>query len=106
MFYEPGRFHPGRRHPPPTTLSLLQDHGSVLTLDAEQHARRKEMFMAMMGPARLTELVELFETQWQRRLAPVAEPGQDTPAGRSGRGVCASVCEWAGLPQSERNRTC
>src|SRR5690606_2387583 len=36
MFYVPGRFT--RNHAmPPTTLSLLQDKGSSLTLDGEEH---------------------------------------------------------------------
>src|SRR5690554_6631161 len=58
MFYVPGRFtRVGAM--PPTTLSLLQDHGSVLTLDGEAHARRKEMFMALMGPSRIADLITL-----------------------------------------------
>lgn len=101
MFYQPDRFtRVGAM--PPTTLSLLQDHCSVLTLDAEQHARRKEMFMAMMGPARLTDMVELFETQWQHRLPRWQSRGRVRLQDEMEEVLCASVCQWVGLHQNER----
>lgn len=101
MFYQPGRFtRIGAM--PPTTLSLLQDHSSVLTLDAEQHARRKEMFMAMMGPARLSEMVELFEAQWQCRLPRWQNRGRIRLQDEVEEVLCASVCQWAGVQLSER----
>lgn len=101
MFYTPGRFtRVGAM--PPTTLSLLQDHGSVLTLNDQQHARRKEMFMALMGPARLAELVDLFEAQWHRRLQRWQDQGRIRLQDEVEEALCASVCQWAGLQQTER----
>lgn len=101
MFYEPGRFtRVGAM--PPTTLSLLQDHGSVLTLDDAEHARRKEMFMALMGPARLAELVELFESHWQRRLPHWQSKPQIRLQDELEEVLCASVCRWVGLNLSGR----
>lgn len=101
MFYEPGRFtRVGAM--PPTTLSLLQDHGSVLTLDDAQHARRKEMFMALMGPARLGEMIDLFEAQWHRRLQQWQRQDQIRLQDEVEEVLCASVLQWVGLPQTER----
>ena len=101
MFYEPGRFtRVGAM--PPTTLSLLQDHGSVLTLDDEEHARRKEMFMALMGPSRLAEMVELFEAEWSRRLAQWRQRGRIRLQDEVEEVLCASVCRWAGIELDER----
>ena len=96
MFYVPGRFT--RNHAmPPTTLSLLQDQGSSLTLTGEAHARRKEMFMALMGPARLEQLVTIFEEEWQARLA----RWQTMPAvvlqTEAEYILCRSACRWAGI---------
>lgn len=96
MFYVPGRFtRVGAM--PPTTLSLLQDHGSVLTLDDQEHARRKEMFMALMGPARLAELVALFESQWRRRLPYWQSRPRIRLQDELEEVLCASVCRWVGL---------
>lgn len=101
MFYAPDRFtRVGAM--PPTTLSLLQDHGSVLTLNDQQHARRKEMFMALMGPARLAELVDLFEAQWHQRLQRWQGQGRIRLQDEVEEALCASVCQWAGLHQTER----
>lgn len=107
MFYVPGRLT--RKHAmPPTTLSLLQDKGSSLTLTGEAHARRKEMFMALMGPARLKQLVEIFEQEWQEQLS----HWQATPSivlqNKAEYILCRSACRWAGITLDEtqaRQRT-
>lgn len=46
MFYAPGRFT-RRGAIPPTALRLLQDKGSVATLDGDAHRRRKAMFLSL-----------------------------------------------------------
>lgn len=104
MFYVPGRFT--RNHAmPPTTLSLLQDKGSSLTLTGEAHARRKEMFMALMGPARLEQLVAIFEEEWQARLA----RWQTMPAvvlqTEAEYILCRSACRWVGITLDEGQAT-
>ncbi|WGK60483.1 cytochrome P450 [Halopseudomonas sp. SMJS2] len=104
MFYVPGRFT--RNHAmPPTTLSLLQDKGSSLTLTGEAHARRKEMFMALMGPARLEQLVAIFEEEWQARLA----RWQSMPAvvlqTEAEYILCRSACRWVGITLDEGQAT-
>ncbi len=49
QFYQPGRFT-RRNAIPRTALALLQDWGSVQTLDGEAHRHRKRLFMDMMHP--------------------------------------------------------
>ncbi|MEZ2744769.1 cytochrome P450 [Halopseudomonas bauzanensis] len=96
MFYVPGRFT--RNHAmPPTTLSLLQDQGSSLTLTGEAHARRKEMFMALMGPARLEQLVTIFEEEWQGRLARWQTMLAVVLQTEAEYILCRSACRWAGI---------
>jgi fatty-acid peroxygenase len=54
---------------PQTTLRLLQDKGSVATLDAEAaHRRRKRMFLSMMGPPDAERLADEAEVQWRARI--------------------------------------
>src|SRR5688572_22657666 len=49
MFYREGNFtRVGAM--PPTTLRLLQDKGSVQSLDGREHRHRKAMFMRMVTP--------------------------------------------------------
>ena len=49
---------------PKSVLHLLQDEGSVQSLDDEAHLVRKKMFMRMMGEASLLRAVELFRHQF------------------------------------------
>ena len=107
MFYVPGRFTRNGAMPP-TTLSLLQDHGSVLTLDDEEHARRKEMFMGLMGPARLAQLMELFEAEWRRRIPVWQRQPSVILQDEVEQVLCQSVCQWVGISLDEdelRQRT-
>ena len=107
MFYVPGRFT--RNHAmPPTTLSLLQDKGSSLTLTGEEHARRKEMFMALMGPARLQQLVEIFEQEWQAQLPRWQTMHSVVLHSEAEYILCRSACRWVGITLDEtqaRQRT-
>src|SRR5688572_25347960 len=67
IFYEPDRFT-RRRAMPPTALMLLQDKGSVQLLDGEPHRWRKRMFMSLMTPASIQELVDLAAGQWRAHM--------------------------------------
>lgn len=101
MFYEPGRFTRNGALPA-SALKLLQDKGSVATLDAEAHRHRKAMFMSLMTPARLQAVAKLAADG----LRAAAEGWQ--ARGRVGlhhgfRGVlCRAVCAWAGVPADGR----
>src|SRR5690554_3174768 len=59
-FYTPGRFTRSGALPP-TTLRLLQDKGSVQSLDGAAHRRRKGGFMALMTAASVARLTTSFE---------------------------------------------
>jgi fatty-acid peroxygenase len=65
QFYREGRFT-RRGAMPATVLTLLQDRGSVQTLDGSEHRHRKQMFMLMMSPASVTRGREIFRDEWQR----------------------------------------
>jgi len=54
---------------PPTTLRLLQDKGSVQSLEGEAHRHRKRMFMGLMSPEGIARIGDLFDARCQAKLA-------------------------------------
>ena len=108
MFYQPGRFT-RRGALPPTALTLLQDFGSVATLDGDMHHRRKEMMMGLFGPLERQRLATLVEAQWRKRFAQwEAGPQARVSVHEEAQHVlCRAACEWAGippLPEDDANR--
>ena len=68
MFYEAGRMT-RRGAMPSTVVALLQDKGSVQTLDGHAHRVRKEMFLDMMDAMRLDEARRLFREEWRAAVS-------------------------------------
>lgn len=96
-FYAPDRFtHDGVL--PASALKLLQDKGSVATLDADAHRRRKVMFMSLATPGRLDEMARLAA----REMRTAAEGWRTREEVRLHGGfravLCRAVCAWAGVP--------
>lgn len=96
QFYSPGRFT-RRGALPLFAMTLIQDLGSVMVLNDEDHRRRKAMFMEMMSPESLRRIGELTEKhwraailQWQQRKRVVLFHEAHIP-------LTAAICEWAGL---------
>ena len=100
VFYEGDRFT-RRGALPPTVVHLLQDRGSVQTLDGAGHRHRKAMFLDIMNEASVAELVRLFEKYWRQRSA--GWQGRTVVLHREVRIILtAAACEWAvGLPLQE-----
>jgi fatty-acid peroxygenase len=97
MFYQPGRFT--RRHAlPATTLALLQDFGSVMTLDGEAHRKRKAMLMSLFGPLERQRLVGLAAAEWRTQFARWPKQARVTVHGAAQEVLCRAACRWAGIP--------
>ncbi|WP_181705563.1 cytochrome P450 [Chthonobacter rhizosphaerae] len=97
MFYGGGHFT-RKGAMPQTTLRLLQDKGSVQTLDGAAHRVRKAMFLSMLSPDRVEDLAELMESEWRARL-PDWELADRVVLLDAVRPVLtAAVCRWAGVP--------
>lgn len=101
MFYSPGRFT-RRGALPEATLHLLQDEGSVATLDGATHAARKAMFMGMMTPERLDEASSLARTELIEAARNWPEQGEIRLHAAFRAILCRAVCRWAGLELDER----
>ncbi|HYD26613.1 cytochrome P450 [Brevundimonas sp.] len=100
-FYTPGRFTRAGAMPP-TTLRLLQDKGSVQSLDGEAHRRRKGQFLALMTSASIARLTSLFEAAWRRRVEDWPRDEPFVLLRQSERILCDAVCAWAGAPLDGR----
>ncbi|WP_207482013.1 cytochrome P450 [Arenibaculum pallidiluteum] len=97
VFYERDRFT-RRGALPVTTLKLLQDRGSVQTLDGAAHRRRKEMFLSLMAPDAVERLAMLMAREWRARI-PVWERGGEIVLLPEVQDIlCRAVCAWAGVP--------
>ncbi|MCF6509809.1 cytochrome P450 [Blastococcus sp. MG754426] len=98
--YEPDRMT-RRRALPVTTLTLLQDFGSVELLDEEAHPHRKQMFMSLMTPGSLEEIGDLLEREWRRALPAWGAAGEVGLFDAVRELLCRAVCAWAGVPLAE-----
>lgn len=96
QFYTPGRFT-RRGALPSFALSLLQDRGSVLTLDRENHHLRKQMFLSLMTREKLSWLAELTAFHWWAEARNWQRMDNIVLLHEAHVPLCAAICEWSGL---------
>ncbi|AJE49059.1 cytochrome P450 [Celeribacter indicus] len=97
-FYAPGRMS-RRGAMPVSVMTLLQDRGSVQTLDGEAHRRRKALFLDLMTPERLEaarailaeELARAAAEEWRGRKEVVLSDA-------IGGIMCRTALRWCDLP--------
>lgn len=92
---------------PPTVKHLLQDAGSVQTLQGEAHRHRKAAFLSLMGPEAMERLGEIYEEEWHRAVS--ALRSRLAGPGRRRRTfvlheelkpiLTRTACRWAGIPE-------
>ncbi|MFD2091413.1 cytochrome P450 [Blastococcus deserti] len=99
-FYTPDRLTRKGALPLPN-LALLQDVGSVQVLDGAEHRHRKAMFLSMMTPAALDELVALFEQEWGEAERRWAAQEHVVLLDAVHEVLCRTVCAWSGVPLAE-----
>lgn len=99
-FYREGRFT-RRGAIPPTTLMLLQDKGSVATLDDDAHRERKKMFMALMTPEAIQALVDSFERHWRNAISKWEVMHEVRLFDEVEEIICRAACEWSGIALTE-----
>jgi fatty-acid peroxygenase len=87
---------------PPGTLRLLQDLGSVQTLDGEAHRRRKALFLDVVAsPASRALLVGAFREAWLEQIGALPA-GPVAMQALAARALAAAVLRWAGIPADGR----
>jgi fatty-acid peroxygenase len=100
MFYQPDRFT-RKRALPPTALLLLQDRGSVQLQDGAAHRNRKQMFLSLMTPTSIQQLVDLTAAEWRARLAAWEAQPAVVLHTEVQEILCRAVCAWAGIALTE-----
>lgn len=101
QFYYPGRFT-RRGALPLFVLTLIQDLGSVMVLDREDHERRKSMFLSLMSPESLARMAELTEQHWRAAMREWQSRRRVVLFREAHAPICAAICEWSGLKMSRR----
>lgn len=102
MFYQEGNFtRVGAM--PPTTMRLLQDKGSVQSLDGRDHRHRKAMFMRLMTPDAIKQMLEIAERAWLDAIEEWAEKDKIVFLDEAERLLTRAAAEWAGIPLGPRN---
>ena len=84
---------------PPTTLRLLQDKGSVQSLDGAAHRHRKAMFVRLLMENSPHDLVASFERHWQAALPEWQSKGEVELFGAVNLVLTRASAEWVGVPK-------
>lgn len=83
---------------PGTTLRLLQDKGSVATLDDDAHHARKAMFMSLMSSASIYQLTQRAEFHWQQRAVQWQQKDAVDIFPELEKILFQAVCDWTCVP--------
>ena len=96
QFYHEGRFT-RRGAMPSTVVPLLQDWGSVQTLDGEAHRHRKQIFACAMEPDSIASAVAIFREEWD--LAVSSWEGRDVVLhDELALVMTRTALRWSGIP--------
>jgi fatty-acid peroxygenase len=92
-----GRHFSRDRALPSTVQHLLQDKGSVQTLQDEPHRHRKSLFVELLRPVELERLRALFAEEW--RITKEAAHGEPLAiADATAPALTRAVVSWIGIP--------
>ncbi|MCB5177599.1 cytochrome P450 [Microvirga lenta] len=86
---------------PRPSITLIQDFGSVMVMDGEDHRRRKQMFLSLMSPEALRRLADLTASHWRARTRRWATMDEVVLFHEAHVPLCGAICEWAGLSLEE-----
>lgn len=100
FFYEGGRFSRAGAMPR-SAKHLLQDAGSVQSLEGAAHHHRKQLFLALTDRDSVERLGHAFNTEWHAALQRW-QPGKELVLHDELRRILtAAACRWAGVPADE-----
>jgi fatty-acid peroxygenase len=100
LFYDTDRFQRSGAAPRRIRKTLFGE-GGVQSLDGADHHHRKQMFLSLMAPERIRDLVSLMEKEWRRRMPGWERAGRVTLYDEAGRILTRAVHTWAGVPLAE-----
>ncbi|GAA3713042.1 cytochrome P450 [Zhihengliuella alba] len=101
LVYTPGLFpRPGAL--PRSAVLLLQDRGSVQTLEGEEHRRRKLLFTSLAHPGEAERLADLFEEEFTAALPVWRSAGRIRFHDEAVRLLGRAAIRWAGIQADDR----
>ncbi|WP_411576632.1 cytochrome P450 [Streptomyces mutabilis] len=100
FFYDQENVHRGGALPGPV-LSTLFGHDAVHTLDGDAHRARKEFFLPLLRPDRISGLVEHVTAVWDDAVRQWGEAEQTVLFDAASVVLTRGVCRWAGVPLGE-----
>lgn len=95
VFYDTEKFSRQNAAPKRVRETLLGE-GGVQGLDGDAHRHRKQMFMSLMSPTRIENLVALTRSQWHAAAAEWETMDRVVFFDAARRVFTQAVCEWAG----------
>lgn len=101
FFYGGGRFSRTGALPA-SAKHLLQDAGSVQTLEGAGHHHRKRLFLELAGPDSVERLGTIFDAEWRDAVENRLAEGRFVLHDEARRILTTAACQWAGLPADER----
>lgn len=100
LFYDQRRFM--RRGAAPGRIQkTLFGQGGVQGLDDEAHRHRKQMFMSLMTPERISQLGNLTDDWWRTYAQKWATIDRVVLYDQAREILTRAVCAWAGVPLEE-----
>lgn len=99
-FYDSARFKRAGAVPSRIKKTLFGE-GGVQGMDGEGHEHRKSMFMSLMAPERIQELLRLSSGEWQRFARRWQNQEEVVLYDEVAELLCRAVCAWTGAPLGE-----
>lgn len=100
LFYDEERFIRKGAAPKRIQKTLFGENG-VQGLDGAAHRHRKLLFMSLMTPGRLNDIVDLTYTQWRKTIQKWESRDRIILFDDVQEILCRVACEWAGVPLKE-----
>ncbi|MED0666968.1 cytochrome P450 [Bacillus badius] len=100
LFYDEQLFTRKGAAPKHVQKNLFGEN-AIQTLDGEEHKQRKRMFLSMMTPGRLDELVSITRRKWQEKVPEWEQRDEIVLLHEAEEIMCRIACEWAGVPVTE-----
>ncbi len=100
LFYDSSRFVRHGAMPKAVQKTLLGE-GGVQGLDDEAHRQRKHMFMSLMTPERIEQLVQLSAAEWKERVRRWESTHEVVLYTEFQELLTRAVCIWAGVPLAQ-----
>ena len=88
---------------PKSVMHLLQDEGSVQSLDGAAHRHRKAMFLQTLQGEDPMDLEGIFEGEWRAAVSRWQQKGRVVLHDETEEVLTRTAAAWAGVPMSERD---